>query len=551
MSNFERDVRDVRWQLGAELRHRFANGAAFNEQLCSGAVEVVKNGPHRTVYRVSGPDFDVHLKEDRPLGLRGRLRSWLRPRKARREYDLARECHARGVATPSPLAWGVSASTGTSWLVTETVPAAQPLIAVLEHQMSGAVEARQLLADVLGAFVARLHAAGVFHHDLHPGNILVRWPSDGPPQLALIDLHAVRLRNIARPLSWADCEQNLVILNRYFILRASRSDRLRFWRAYSAALGGDVPGPTGQTARGIEERTWVSNRTFWRERDRRCRSSNRYYVSIRHGPHRGYAVRGLMKSGLSDLLSEADAIFDRPDVRVLKRSPSSTVAEIEWSDGGRVIVKRFKVRRRSDTWLGLLRPSAALRSWVYGHGLRERGLPTARPLVMFHRYSGRRPREGYLLTDKIDGAIELHEWARRALAGPAERRTALLRLRVEALARLVRELHHRGLSHRDLKAPNLLTPLDPEDHRFWLIDLVGVRRRHRVSPRRRALDLSRLHASFREHPLVTRTEKLRFLRTYFNWGLRGKTGWKVWWRLIAEATRAKVARNLRRGRPLA
>jgi serine/threonine protein kinase len=188
---------------------------------------------------------------------------------------------------------------------------------------------------------------------------------------------------------------------------------------------------------------------------------------------------------------------------------------------------------------------------VYGHGLRERGLPTARPLVMFHRYSGGRPREGYLLTEKIDGATELHDWARRLLAQPAERRTALLRLRVEVLARLVRELHRRGLSHRDLKAPNLLTAIDLNDHRFCLIDLVGVRRCDRVSRLRRAANLARLHASFRDHPLVSRTEKLRFLRTYLNWGLRGKTGWKKWWRAIAEATQIKVARNLRRGRPLA
>src|SRR5206468_3387810 len=122
------------------------------------------------------------------------------------------------------------------------------------------------LAELLGAFVARLHAAGVFHHDLHPGNVLVRWPSDGPPAFALIDLHAVRLPSIGRSIHWRDCEQNLVIFNRYFILRASRTDRLRFWQAYAAALGRVVPAPNGQTARVIEGLTWASNRTFWRER---------------------------------------------------------------------------------------------------------------------------------------------------------------------------------------------------------------------------------------------------------------------------------------------
>lgn len=551
MSDFQRDVRVVRWQLSDRLQAHFGNDDAFGDWLCASDVQVVKHGPHRTVYRVSGPDFDVHLKQDRPLGLRGRMRSWLRPLKARREYDLARDCQARGISTPSPLAWGVADRPGTSWLVAETVRDAQPLVAVLEHDMARAFEARQVLAETLGAFVARLHLAGVFHHDLHPGNILVRWPADGPPQVALIDLHAVRLRTTGRPIDWRDCEQNLVIFNRYFILRASRTDRLRFWRAYAAALGSIVPHPNRQAARVIEEFTWASNRKFWQERDRRCLASNRYYVRIRQGVHRGHAVRDLSRLALNDLLADPDAAFERPNACILKQSPSSTVAELDWPDGRRVILKRFQVRRPSQAWLGLLRPTGALRSWVYGHGLRERGLPTARPLAVLHHYPAGRPREGYLLTEKIDGAIDLHQWARRVLAQSTERHTARLRLRADALARLIRELHHRGLSHRDLKAPNLLTAVDPDDHRFWLIDLVGVRRHKRDSRRRRVADLARLHASFREHPLVTRTEKLRFLGIYLNWGLRGKTGWKWWWRAIAEATQAKVARNMRLGRPLA
>jgi hypothetical protein len=60
-----------------------------------------------------------------------------------------------------------------------------------------------------------------------------------------------------------------------------------------------------------------------------------------------------------------------------------------------------------------------------------------------------------------------------------------------------------------------------------------------------------LHASFHRHPLLTRTEKLRFLRGYLAWGLHGKGDWKAWWRAIDTATRAKIARNARRGRPLA
>src|SRR5947209_5839578 len=134
-SGFAENVGGVRWEFSDRLRHRFADGEAFRDWLCASNVQIVKHGPHRTVYRVTGPDLDVHLKEDRPLGLRGRIRLRLRPLKARREYDVTCACQARGICTPNPLAWGVSEQAGTSWLVTETLPDARPLAAVLEQHI--------------------------------------------------------------------------------------------------------------------------------------------------------------------------------------------------------------------------------------------------------------------------------------------------------------------------------------------------------------------------------------------------------------------------------
>src|SRR5205823_6880590 len=88
---------------------------------------------------------------------------------------------------------------------------------------------RQRMAFELGQLIARMHDAGIRHNDLHPANILVRLEEDDQLTLFLIDLNAVRL---GLPLSWKQSRQNLVILNRWFVLRASRSDRYRFWKAY-------------------------------------------------------------------------------------------------------------------------------------------------------------------------------------------------------------------------------------------------------------------------------------------------------------------------------
>src|SRR5262249_12838504 len=137
---------------------------------------------------------------------------------------------------------------------------------------------RQRLAVALGKLLGRMHEAGVFHPDLHPGNLLLQLDPDDCPRLFLIDLHALRL---GRPLPWPTSRANLVVFNRWFMLRADRADRLRFWHAYAEARPGFV-GKSGSDStpvmvRDLERRTLASNLGFWRRQDRRCLMDNKYF----------------------------------------------------------------------------------------------------------------------------------------------------------------------------------------------------------------------------------------------------------------------------------
>src|SRR5439155_11818795 len=118
-------------------------------------------------------------------------------------------------------------------------------------------------------------------------------------------------------------------------------------------------------------------------------------------------------------------------------------------------------------------------------------------------------------TEKIAHAADLHEYL-QSLDGVREpRRLELLHQLIERVARTIRALHQRQLSHRDLKAANILArrwdaPADepsaysqdiqnllymPESS-VWLIDLVGVERFLELSRPRKVQNLSRLNASF-------------------------------------------------------
>jgi tRNA A-37 threonylcarbamoyl transferase component Bud32 len=588
----------VRWCVAAEHSGRLldAAGRPRGDALSPPDGPPVKQGPHRTVYRVLRAGQELFWKHCRLANLRAWCRELLRPPKAGLEFAKARALAGRGIPTVVPLAWGRRRRFGPadSFLITEALTDSEPLDRFLEQTLPRRPTAdRFSLTVALGRFVARLHDAGVAHPDPHPGNLLVRWPAGGAPAFHLIDVHAVRL---GRPLSWRARRANLVLFNRWFSMRASRSDRLRFWRSYltpraafhltprppslrgkgetragapgtgpstpeTSSLRSPFPlreggqgvrflGPgvrgTAHLIRDLERRTWRSNLRFWRARDRRRRGGHRLR-RVCGGGCVGFSAPDLDADWLDRLLADPDAPFRDPGRPLLKAGRSSTVIELTAPVGGverPVVLKRFNVTSAADPWLALVRPTPALRSWHHGHGLTQRHIPTARPLAVLHRRRRGLTYEGYLLTEKLPDAVDLHAWVGRPRPPTARRELT------DRLGRLVRELHRRRLSHRDLKAANVLITAPDADPQPCLIDLVGVAAPCRLSRRRRVQNLARLAASFHGRPGVGRTDLLRFLRAYQAWNLHGGGDWKGWWREVERATRGKVARNARRGRPL-
>ncbi|QDU18860.1 lipopolysaccharide kinase InaA family protein [Urbifossiella limnaea] len=531
-SHFLRRVGAVRWDIpaaavvrAAGMKWRLAPGADLggapdlSAWVADGSAVVVKSNPYRTIYRVALPGGAVYVKHLRPRGLRAWLREVVRPPKARLEFENALLLAARGVPTVEPLAWGGpdSAWPGESLLVTRARDSAVPFTDLLEALPARPPAERRRVAVALGRFLAQLHDAGVTHPDPHPGNLLVEGD-----RFDLLDLHAVR---VSAPLTWAEARANLVLFNRWFQLRAGRADRCRFWAAYRAARRV----PIERTAcRQIERATAASNLRFWAARVRDCLGRTRHYPRVRGG----YAVRDLP----ADVLTTLDELAAAG--RVLKDSRTSTVTAFALPGGRRVVLKRVNVRRWFEPLKNLFRPSAVLRSWVAGHALRDRWLPTPRPLAVLHRRRFGLPAEGFLLVEEVPGAVGLAE----AVAAGAP-----LGDLVPRLARTLRLMHDRHVSHRDLKAANLLlgNGTDPV-----FVDLVGVRVGRPVSAAQRAKELARLNASFLASPRVRRADRLRFLRAYLAAGPALGGGWRSWWAAVSRATDAKVAKNRKSGREL-
>src|ERR1043165_6203470 len=235
----EYTVGGFRWSLAPALRATFLDesGLRLRNWIESGAARVVKQGPHRVVYRVELPEISFYVKHNFVHDSRAWCRQLVRPSKARIEYERVVAAAERGIPTILPLAVAEEETrfgSGESIVITQSIDDCMPLhfflAAVLPtYPELRAARLRRRLAVELGTLVARIHDAGILHHDLHAANILVRLADDDRVELFVVDLLAVKL---GRPLSWAKSVQNLVMINCWFTLRVNRADRLRFWKAY-------------------------------------------------------------------------------------------------------------------------------------------------------------------------------------------------------------------------------------------------------------------------------------------------------------------------------
>jgi tRNA A-37 threonylcarbamoyl transferase component Bud32 len=514
------------------------------------------------------PEGALYIKHYLVPNRRAILRQWVRRGKGRNEGKRSEHLAQIGVPTIWPIALGEQRKRKflfENYLVTPEIPHATPLDEFVVRQLPAWPELRRAyvrrkLAETLAVMTARLHEAGFLHEDFHPGNILVRFPAGDDPELVMIDLDALRRRH---RVTWKLAEQNLALLDHFFWLRSSRTDRHRFLKTYLEHRSGPSP-PVGRLARRIEGATRVWAERLWRRWGRRCRSSNKYFEVIAGDQCWCAAARDLDPEELRQLMADPDRPFSTPGTTILKDSRTTKVAETTLHVQGQprtVIYKRFNRKKWLDPVLNLFRPSRAWRSWQAGQDLASRGIPTPRNLAFLARRRSFRtdpyfwflPHETYLITVKEEPAVDLATYVGTVLpALPESVRQARIRRLTAALAHLVRSLHERSLSHRDLKAANILIQTDTldQDDRLCLIDLVGVRLRHPLPWRRRAQNLARLGLSLGQESGRSRTDALRFLRLYLPWGLSPLNDWKAFWRSIEREMRTKRARNLRRGRPL-
>lgn len=548
------------------------HGWRLEQWLREGQVQLVKHGPCRAVYRVDVAGGALYVKHYRCRRWRDRLANVFRRSPSRREFHRARTALARDIPTAEPVAWlefrqaGVA---GDSFLVTREIADTCSFDEYLRSALprlapASAARMRHKLSRALARLMAAAHRQGIEHDDLHAGNLLLRPQSCQPdaaderlPEIFLIDLPGVR---VTRALSWRRTRVSLTMLGAACSILASRADQCRFLRAYFSErpdLTGSASGwraMAGQIARSIPAR----KRRVARSRDKRSRRSNRDFYQRAQGAATALAVADLPAERLALLLRSPQALLFENIHRPFKLSHRSMVVRAKLAlERGETEVAYKRVRHRNwwKTLLHYFRRNAALAAWHHGHALLLRGIATARPLAVIEQQRFGLPAEGYLATEWIAGARNLHAYGWELAARPAAERRRRTRHVCDSLGRLIGRMHAWHVSHRDLKGCNILLVERENTVDCFLIDADSVALPYRLIPFFRAFNLGRLAASIEAHAWVTRADRLRFFKAYLAELRRGDpdawpADWKQGWRAVAKATRSILGRLRRNGREI-
>lgn len=249
----------------------------------------VESGWQRAVWRVDRDGRQVFAKVIRETGLWNRIKAWLLGTHAEREWRMVTSAVAAGVPAPAAIAVGVRTATSmANVFLTEAFPNAFTLSETWARDVPNSFDARRRLAaarliDVVARLLATSHRRGFAHRDGHPNNILIAANERDVLEAAYVDTHGSHLGRepVARRLRI----RALAHVDQYFHRLATRSERMRFLRAYQSYLTPNAEKTEGRLDRRrlavhVQAARKRHAARLAKRRDRRLRGTGRYFANL-------------------------------------------------------------------------------------------------------------------------------------------------------------------------------------------------------------------------------------------------------------------------------
>ena len=386
---------------------------------------------------------------------------------ARREWRALGALHARGIAVPEPLALA-ELQDGGLVIATRYVEGR-----TLKQTLAEQPGARRGASLAVGDLVARLHAAGWAHGDLHHGNLLV-----GEGRVWLLDLQAARGLH-TRLARWRDLGE----LDHSLAGALSFGDRLRL-RARALRLARPFSESARRSLRAVGRASGQRARAYARSRARRARRPGRRYARLRLGERTGLRWQPIAEASLSRALAAHEQALANGGPALLQGGPRARVTRVE-AEALKVVLKEWRDRGFLRLCADALRGSPAARAFRAGVGLRARRIGAALPYAFLEQRRLGLPVASWLWLEDLRPAVPAD-----AFAGVFDAAAV-----ADALVSLLSRLHRAGIRHGDLKASHVYLAPGAAGLAARLIDLESVRFTRRVPERARIRELAQLNAS--------------------------------------------------------
>jgi tRNA A-37 threonylcarbamoyl transferase component Bud32 len=336
--------------------------------------------------------------------------------------------------------------------------------------------------------IARLHVAGLWQRDIHPGNFLL-----SGNEVMMIDGDDIE-GNGRQPLSQQKSFSNIAL---FFAQFYPQFDAIvpPLVGVYGTCRNWPIdPGTYSAIQKKIRRwRAWRQAK-YLKKTNRSCTA----FVAQKAW-HRFMACdRAWYSPSLQHLLSDPDAYIKTGTI--LKDGNTATVAKVTMGSQT-LVVKRYNIKNYRHALRRCLQPSRAMVSWQNAHRLLFLGIRTPRPIAVIEERWGIFRRRAYFIMAYLPG--ETLDKIIHAKIDDAQ----AIENGFDHLATLIKQLAAAQISHGDFKATNFLV----SSSQLHLLDLDGMTAHRITGAFKRAFrkDLVRLRQNWPDLPnLSSRIAKL-------------------------------------------
>lgn len=377
--------------------------------------KVVKDKDRRQVLFLHTPDGDFYLKRSVLIRSKDRLRHLLFPRRRWAEWRNLHRLHNNQIAAARPVLKGENKGVHPKifFLLTEKVDGSL-------LNVDSFINARKL-----GQFIDLLHSRGVYHADLHPGNIILKTNN----QLCLIDVQEVFV------LPWLPSWLRIYNLGKLFFHLSYHLDRGK-WRdellnGYNQ--GRREPVTTSKLVKALNRH----QQRYYRSRGKRCLKNSTGFVIVKNKELRGYKRRNF--------------VWGAKELRqALEKGKVHNQGRTITYDGAWI-----KIHQRK-----LIFPDRCFASWKMSRALEVRDISTPRSLGYFKVDD-----KSFFLSEYLVGGMLLDDY----LSSLKDERQK--RLAIKELALWIKKVHDRNIWHKEFKSSSILC----RNGHYYIVDLDGVR----------------------------------------------------------------------------